>query len=1084
MDPFTGNSLLTCIVTVGAQLLHEFGAFRHTIQYLDEVLSKLQKKPSWSIEGALLEPAATSNIHNPAFSQTVCTALQIALVSLLKQWGIHPKFTVGHSSGKISYFFVGGREGEVYHYVRPPSNDHAGEIAAAYAAGYLKGCEAIVLAYFRGQVVTTNQRKGLMMAVGLEPAQVASYLDGIEGDVKIAAINSPNSVTLSGEPEAVEKLSKTLTGEGVFARVLNTGGNAYHSHHMQALGSTYEELATQGLDQIKPLVENESSNPIAKWVSSVTMKEVREWASPAYWRRNLEAPVLFSSAVERLAEDGSVDLLIEIGPHPALGSPLKQIRSGLEKKGTTLPSCLGSLRRGEDDVVSMLTLAGNIFINNAPIDLVAVNATERKTEDGLQLSHGFPCIDMPQYKYSYPETPVYFENRFNKEYRTRKHLRHDILGARVPGGSRTHPQWRNILRLKDLPWLEDHKLLPHAVLPGAAYMAMAIEALSQLHYEAEDASPIKSFRLRQVAINSALRVEDTELGVETVLNMERLPLTNAAVMSQWYKFSIGSILPNSNEWTQHCTGTISVTTVNTSIDESQKLKADHRSRSLDIARWYRSFHAAGLGYGPAFQGLSDLKAYRGSNVTTSSVSLQPTAGFHGESEYTIHPATLDTCIQLALISCHAGQVENFEKPFVPIFADNMTIWVPKSSHEQQQGLGVARGTILGLRSVYARAQLYSLSGAPLLDIEELKCVSYDGALDASSTSNVVREPYWQPVEKIDIETLTPTIAKDMFPPKDIASSIVTELETLSAHVLASINEELHHDSVHGKTQNHDSFAKWVESWLNSSERQDLLGLTTAERLTIIERLATTDLPNIPEARSLKALHSSLNEVLGGTTNSVKVLMENNLFTDLFASGISVSGAYSQLQHVVDLLGHRNPRMRILEIGGGSAGATSVALETLATNSTSKRFEEYVFTDVAQWCVTEAQSRLNGHEGLVFQTLDVLQDPVPQGFEAHSFDLIIAAGCLGELDSPEVALKQIRPLLKPSGALVLLETTRSTLASEVLSRTLTGKWDHEQVNRGKAEWDNLLRECAFTGVDISLEDVSSTCYIFVAFVLTN
>ena len=145
-------------------------------------------------------------------------------------------------------------------------------------------------------------------------------------------------------------------------------------------------------------------------------------------------------------------------------------------------------------------------------------------------------------------------------------------------------------------------------------MAMAIEAVSQLHHETEDVSPIKSFQLRQVAINSALRVEDTELGVETVLNMERLPLTNAAVMSIWYKFSIGSILPNTNEWTQHCTSTISVDIVEISIDESQKLKIDPCSRSLDVTRWYRSFHAAGLGYGPAFQGLSDLKAYRGSNV--------------------------------------------------------------------------------------------------------------------------------------------------------------------------------------------------------------------------------------------------------------------------------------------------------------------------------------------------------------------------------------------------------------------------------------------------------------------------------------
>ena len=85
---------------MGAKLLHEFGVFKRTIQYLDMVLSKLQNKPSWTIEGALLEPAATSQIHDPTFSQTVCTALQIALVSLLRQWGITPKATVGHSSGK------------------------------------------------------------------------------------------------------------------------------------------------------------------------------------------------------------------------------------------------------------------------------------------------------------------------------------------------------------------------------------------------------------------------------------------------------------------------------------------------------------------------------------------------------------------------------------------------------------------------------------------------------------------------------------------------------------------------------------------------------------------------------------------------------------------------------------------------------------------------------------------------------------------------------------------------------------------------------------------------------------------------
>jgi hypothetical protein len=54
---------------------------------------------------------------------------------------------------------------------------------------------------------------------------------------------------------------------------------------------------------------------------------------------------------------------------------------------------------------------------------------------------------------------------------------------------------------------------------------------------------------------------------------------------------------------------------------------------------------------------------------------------------------------------------------------------------------------------------------------------------------------------------------------------------------------------------------------------------------------------------------------------------------------------------------------------------------------------------------------------------------------------------------------------------LLETTRLTLASEVLSRTLTGKWDQERLVLEGAEWDNILKESGFSGVDISLKDVS-------------
>lgn len=1029
--------LLTPFI-VGSQLIHEYAAFRHTIRYLDQVLGKLRRKPNWSIETALLEPAETSQIHDPAFSQTICTALQIGLVSLLRQWGIKPVATVGHSSG---------------------------EIAAAFTAGILKQSEAIVLAYFRGQVVTTNKRQGLMMAVGIGEDQTRPYLKGMEKDVKIAAVNSPQNVTLSGEAEAITKLEKTMTADGIFARVLNTGGNAYHSHHMAALGQSYEDLATEGLKDVGFFMSEEPSYSDARWFSSVTLKD-QQTASPAYWRRNLESPVLFSSAIERLVEDEPVDLLIEIGPHPALSGPIKQVRLGLESRGIKVPLCLGSLRRGEHDVTSLLTCAGNLFLNDAPIDLVAVNASEKVQHGQIVLHHGFPCIDLPHYPYSYPEHPVHYENRLNKEYRLRKHLSHDLLGARVPGGSRTHPQWRHVLRLKNAPWLEDHKLLPHAVLPGAAYLTMAIEAVSQLHYEADDAGTIKSFKLRQVAINSALRVEDTELGVETLLDMERLPLTNTGAMSQWYKFSIESILPDSDTWTQHCTGIISVSTMETTIDEDRQLRRDPRSRSLDVSRWYKRFWEAGLGYGPAFQGLRDLKAYRNVNTASARVALKPTVNLTHESSYTIHPGTLDTMIQLALISCHAGQVERFDKAFVPIFADDVTIWVPDT--QEQEGLGVASGEKLGLRSIYARAQLYSVSGMPLLDVKELKCVTYEGLGDGSSPSDT-REPYWRPVSRPEISTVTPAIAHTMFPAKAADEPTMAALEAMAANVLASIGETLQSRAIGDKSDNHNAFIAWVKSWECSPAGLAIPKVGKVERVTEIQRLSKA-IGSVPEAKCLEALHDNLERILEGETNSIEVLMESNLTTEFFTSGISLKGGYSQLQHIVDLLGHKNPRMRILEVAAGTGGASSAILDTLLPKSGPKRLQDYTFTDSAGWVLPAAQLRFASQDGISFRTLDILQDLSTQGFGDESFDLVVATG-LGEIGDSSTALKHVRSLLKTSGSVVLLETTRSTLTTEILSRTLAGRWDDASVNQPLIEWERALIANGFSGVDISLEDVS-------------
>lgn len=55
-----------------------------------------------NIAAELEKDKATSKVNDPEYSQTLSTALQIALVDLLKSAGVLPMTVIGHSSGEIA----------------------------------------------------------------------------------------------------------------------------------------------------------------------------------------------------------------------------------------------------------------------------------------------------------------------------------------------------------------------------------------------------------------------------------------------------------------------------------------------------------------------------------------------------------------------------------------------------------------------------------------------------------------------------------------------------------------------------------------------------------------------------------------------------------------------------------------------------------------------------------------------------------------------------------------------------------------------------------------------------------------------
>lgn len=288
---------------MGAELIEASKYASNILAGLDEVLASLpikQDRPQWTLRDELLADTSKSRIGVAAVAQPLSTAVQIILVDCLRLAGIQFAAVVGHSSG---------------------------EIAAAYAAGRLSAHNAIRIAYYRGLHSTTvasgpNGVKGAMAAVGtsFEDATEICYDESFKGRVKVGACNSPVSVTLSGDEDAIDEIIQFFEDEEKSVRRLKVD-KGYHSHHMVPCSQPYLDsmLSLDAITKSESFTPSTDSN--CTWVSSVFVESDTDKmdVGPPYWVDNMLSPVLFKQALERtLSEYGPFDGIVEVGPHPTL----------------------------------------------------------------------------------------------------------------------------------------------------------------------------------------------------------------------------------------------------------------------------------------------------------------------------------------------------------------------------------------------------------------------------------------------------------------------------------------------------------------------------------------------------------------------------------------------------------------------------------------------------------------------------------------------------------------------------------------------------------------------------------------------
>ncbi|KAI4604125.1 Type I Iterative PKS [Pestalotiopsis sp. 9143b] len=704
------------------ELIFQSPDFRDTIRGLDEVLQALPDpyRPSWTLEQTLLDDPKVSRINEVTRSQPICTAVQIGLVDLLKSWGVQPTSVVGHSSG---------------------------EIAAAYAAGLLSSSQCILTAYYRGYAVGELRAKGRMMAAGLG-AQAAKALieeKGFQEQVRVACVNAPESVTLSGSESAIDALEAHFKGEQKFARKLETGGRAYHSHMMEEIGPLYEELLTpvfskSGAKAVISLPDSPSSSQAeeVKMYSSVghSPNELRimdtHYMGAAYWRQNLEQPVQFSAALASLASSEKKVHLIEIGPHAALKGPIQQIRKtiGLDEKA--LPYSPTLIRR-EDASLRIKILAGTLFTESHSLSWDRVNGLGSSTSatKGLKKVH-----DLAPYPWDYSGGLLWNEPRASVEMRNRKHIRHELLGTIALTGNGIDYTWRNLLRPSEMPWMKDHKLEEQVVFPAAGYIAMAVEAITQItgiKKQLKEGQLDQGFELRNVNISAALNVPDEsdkegrDLELHTTMSLRKISGANSS--ADWHDFSISSLFWTLNQKTVHCTGSIRLTQTRKQVDQTSISVENAEGFDLwsSTAKWYTKWHSEGLCFGPQFQSLKTLRtdSARKRQEAIATASIQPALVGGTYEYYPVHPITIDAGLQAACLSGTAGHVASL-KTWLPVYIAEAYMQPSAGAQSDAEGQIHVRSEEMGFSSRRIDATIKDASGALVVEFKDSRIALYNG----------------------------------------------------------------------------------------------------------------------------------------------------------------------------------------------------------------------------------------------------------------------------------------------------------------------------------------------------------------------
>ncbi|MEU8824620.1 SDR family NAD(P)-dependent oxidoreductase [Streptomyces sp. NPDC048636] len=626
---------------MAVELLDTAPVFAAEIAACGEALSEFV---DWRLEDVLRGAPGAPSMERVDVVQPALFAVLIGLAALWRSYGVEPSAVVGHSQG---------------------------EIAAAYVAGGLSLRDAIRIVAVRSQLVR-DRLAGLggMMSVALDAERAAKLIAPYEGRVSLAAVNGPATVVVAGEPEALDAVLEVCEREEIRARRVKVD---YASHTAQV--ETVEAELLEALASVVPTAGKVPvySTALGAFVDTATM-------DAAYWYTSLRSPVGFEPAISALIDNGA-GCFLEMSPHPVLTMAVEETVEARDAAGRV--AVVGSLRRDEGGFARFWLSLGQAHAAGVEVNWDAVY-------DGT----GARRVNLPTYAFQRENYWLMPSARAGDVGAAGlDQVEHPVLAAAVQIGDRDEWVFTGRFSAESQPWVRDHVVLGAMIVPGTAWVDLALAAGRRVGTPVVDELVMESPLLLEEATTAQLRVTVGAAGEDGRREVMIFARSGAGA---------GSGSGDDAEPVCHARGWLAAadTAPVSSWLPAQWPPAD--GVEMTGGALYAGMAELGFDYGPVFQGVRT--AWRVDDVVFAEVALPGDTGGEG---FGLHPALFDA-------SLHGAFAEKGSDGGATILPFS---WSKVSGG--RPGLSRVRVRISPAGDAALRVDVVSEQGEPVLTLERL-----------------------------------------------------------------------------------------------------------------------------------------------------------------------------------------------------------------------------------------------------------------------------------------------------------------------------------------------------------------------------